>query len=41
MYTKNNKMELFKITDGLEFKQSIPKAVDGKKEASLIGKAGK
>ena len=40
MYTKNNKMEVFKTVDGLEFKQSTSKAVDRKKEASLLGRAG-
>ena len=28
MYTKNNKIEQFKSMDGLEFKQSTPKAVN-------------
>ena len=37
--TKNNKIELFKTMDGLEFKQPTPRAVSEKKEASLLGRA--
>ena len=40
MYTKNNKIELFKTIDVIEFKESRSKAVGGKKEASLLGRAG-
>ena len=40
MYTKKNKMELFKTMDGLGFKKSTQKSVDRKKEASLLGIEG-
>ena len=36
MYTRNNKTELLKTMDGLYFKKLTPKAVDVKKEASLL-----
>ena len=39
-YTKNNETKLFKNMNGLELKQSTPKAVDMKKEASLIVRGG-
>ena len=40
MYTKNNKIKLFKTIDDLEFKQLTPKEVNGKTEGSLLGRAG-
>ena len=40
MYTKNNKIKLFKTMYGIDLKQFTPKRVGGKKEGSSLGRAG-